>query len=347
MDKFFGVSMSDFELIVNEVIEKLKSADIAELKSLESEYLGKNSILTKILKSLSQCPIESRKKIGTKANKTKNIIKNEINKKKETLKKSLFNKKMQEEKIDYSQVFYFPFSKGSFHPIIETINIITSIFKTFGFYVDEGPEIETDWYNFEALNIPQNHPVRDTQDTFYLSDSKELLRTHTSAGQVRIMEKKDPPIKVIIPGRVYRNEASDASHSSIFHQIEGLFIDENIVFTDLKTVLIEFIRAFFSENLDVRFRPSYFQFTEPSAEVDVCCFFCKGKGCRVCKNSGWVEILGCGMVHPKVMRAVNYDFEKYTGYAFGLGIERIAMLKYKIDDIRLLYENDLRFLRQF
>jgi phenylalanyl-tRNA synthetase alpha chain len=339
--------MNDIELIVDEVTEKLKSADIAVLKSLESKYLGKNSILTKILKSLSKYPVESRKKIGVRANKAKKFIKNKINIKKETLKKSLFNEKMQKEKLDCSQIFYFPFSKGSFHPITETINTIISIFKGFGFYVDEGPEIETDWYNFEALNIPQNHPVRDIQDTFYLSDSKELLRTHTSAGQVRIMEKKNPPIKVIIPGRVYRNEASDASHSSTFHQIEGLFVDENVAFTDLKTVLTEFICTFFSENLDIRFRPSYFQFTEPSAEVDICCFFCKGKGCRVCKNSGWIEILGCGMVHPKVIKAVNYDFKKYTGYAFGLGIERITMLKYKIDDIRLLYENDLRFLRQF
>jgi len=339
--------MNDIELVVNEVMEKIKSADIATLKILESKYLGKRSVLTKILKFLPQYSVENKKKIGAEANKAKNIIKNEINKKKEDLKKSLFNEKIQKEKLDCSQIFYFPFSKGSFHPVIETIETISSIFKTLGFSVDEGPEIENDWYNFEALNIPKNHPVRDTQDTFYLSDTKKLLRTHTSAGQIRIMEKRTPPIKVIIPGKVYRNETSDASHSSTFHQIEGLFVDENIVFIDLKVVLTEFVHIFFSEDLDVRFRPSYFQFTEPSAEVDIRCFFCKGKGCKVCKNSGWIEILGCGMVHPKVLEAVNYDFEKYRGYAFGLGVERITMLKYKIDDIRLLYENDLRFLKQF
>jgi phenylalanyl-tRNA synthetase alpha chain len=230
---------------------------------------------------------------------------------------------------------------------LQTIDSISDVFKSLGFSVAEGPEIETDWYNFEALNIPKDHPARDTQDTFYLEALNNLLRTHTSPGQIHVMEKQQPPVKVIVPGRVYRNEASDASHSSTFHQIEGLAVAENITFADLKNVLTQFVHKFFGNDLDIRFRPSYFQFTEPSAEVDMQCFFCKGKGCRVCKNSGWIETLGCGMVHPNVLKAVKYDAEKYSGYAFGIGVERVAMLKYGIDDIRLFYENDLRFLKQF
>ena len=255
---------------------------------------------------------------------------------------------MQREKLDSSSIFYFPFSKGNFHPIVQTIQDMILTFKSLGFSVAEGPEIETDWYNFEALNIPKSHPAKDIQDTFYLDGMRNLLlRTHTSPGQIRVMEKQKPPIKVVVPGRVYRNESSDASHSSTFHQIEGLRVDKNVTFLDLKIILTKFIHNFFCYELNVRFRPSYFQFTEPSAEVDVQCLFCMGRGCKVCKNSGWIEMLGCGMVHPNVLRSVNYDSELYTGYAFGIGVERITMLKYKIDDIRLFYENDLRFLKQF
>ncbi|MDR0800232.1 MAG: phenylalanine--tRNA ligase subunit alpha [Endomicrobium sp.] len=339
--------MNDIGQIIDEASERIKNADVAVLESVRIFYLGKNGVLTQILKSLLQYSIEDRKRIGLEANRAKRIIESEIENRKKSLEKILLDEKMRKEKLDYSQSFYFPFSKGSFHPVVQTIKDISSIFESFGFLSVEGPEIETDWYNFEALNIPESHPARDAQDTFYIAGMKNLLRTHTSPGQIHVMEKQKPPVKVIVPGRVYRNEASDPSHSSTFHQIEGFEVDENISFVDLKTVLIEFICKFFGSELNVRFRPSHFQFTEPSAEVDIQCFFCKGKGCRVCKNSGWIETLGCGMIHPNVLKAVNYDSEKYTGYAFGIGVERITMLKYGIDDIRLFYENDLRFLKQF
>ncbi|OEG71111.1 phenylalanine--tRNA ligase subunit alpha [Candidatus Endomicrobiellum trichonymphae] len=339
--------MDDIKHIIDRALEKIKSADFAALEDIKIRYLGKNGVLTQILKSLSQYSIEDKKIIGPEANRAKDIIVNEIEKRKKDLRKVLLDEKMQKEKLDYSPSFYFPFSEGSFHPVVQTIKNISSVFKSLGFRVVEGPEIETDWYNFEALNIPESHPSRDTQDTFYIEGMKNLLRTHTSPVQIHVMEKQSPPVKVIVPGRVYRNEASDASHSSTFHQIEGFEVDENISFVDLKAVLINFIHKFFGSELGVRFRPSHFQFTEPSAEVDIQCFFCKGRGCRICKNSGWIETLGCGIVHPDVLKAVNYDSEKYTGYAFGIGVERITMLKYGIDDIRLLYENDLRFLKQF
>jgi phenylalanyl-tRNA synthetase alpha chain len=338
--------MNDINEIVNNALRKIKKSSIIELEKVKTEYLGKNGILTYILKSLHKYSIEEKKKIGSYVNKAKIFIVNEIENRRKILKEVLINEKIQQEKLSFSQSFCFPFIKGSFHPVIETIEAISFVFNSLGFFISDGCEIEDDWHNFEALNIPKNHPARDVQDTFYLEDMKNLLRTHTSSSQIHIMEKQEPPIKVIIPGRVYRNEASDASHSSTFHQIEGLVIDKNITFVDLKAVLSEFIYRFFGSLSKVRFRPSYFQFTEPSAEVDIQCF-CRGKGCKLCKNSGFIEILGCGMVHPNVLKAVNYDPEKYTGYAFGLGIERITMLKYAIDDIRLLYENDLRFLKQF
>lgn len=339
--------MNNIEQIINEAIEKIRNADIVLLENLKVDYLGKSGVLTQILKSLPKYSVEDKRKIGLQANKAKDIIESEIENRKIFLKKVLLDEKMQKEKLDYSQSFYFPFPNGSFHPIVQTMQDIIAIFKSLGFSVAEGSEIETDWYNFGALNIPENHPARDTQDTFYLDDMKSLLRTHTSPGQIHTMEKHQPPLKVIIPGRVYRNEASDASHSATFHQVEGLAVDEDITFVDLKTVLTNFMHKFFESELDIRFRPSHFQFTEPSAEIDMQCMLCRGKGCRVCKNLGWIEILGCGMVHPNVLKSVKYDADKYTGYAFGMGVERIAMLKYAIDDIRLFYENDLRFLKQF
>ncbi|MDR3071079.1 MAG: phenylalanine--tRNA ligase subunit alpha [Endomicrobium sp.] len=335
------------EQVVVEAMKKIRNAGFEALDGLRAEYLGRNGCLTQILKSLSQYSVDEKKKIGSAANIAKNTIDSEIEKRKEKLKKNLFDEKVKKEVLDCSESFYFPFSKGGFHPVVQMIQEMSSVFVSLGFSVAEGPEIETEWYNFEALNIPQNHPARDIQDTFYLEGSNSLLRSQTSTGQIRVMEQYEPPLKVIVPGKVYRNEASNASHSSIFHQIEGLSVDENITFVDLKSVLTEFSHIFFGSGLNVRFRPSHFQFTEPSAEIDIQCPFCKGKGCRVCKNSGWIEILGCGMVHPNVFKAVNYDPEKYTGYAFGIGVERIAMIKYGIDDIRLFYENDLRFLKQF
>ncbi|MDR1417824.1 MAG: phenylalanine--tRNA ligase subunit alpha [Endomicrobium sp.] len=337
----------NIEEIVKEATLQIKDANLESIENIKVKYLGKNGILTQILKSLSNYSIEDKKRIGSITNKAKNDIENEIELKKETLKKAMLEEKMQKEKLDYSSNFYFPFPKGSFHPIIQAIEDISSVFKSLGFSIAQGPEIETEWYNFEALNISGNHPARDTQDTFYLDGAKELLRTHTSPGQIHVMEKQKPPIRVIVPGKVYRNEASDATHFSTFHQIEGLAVDENITFVDLKAVLSDFIHKFFGPSVGIRFRPSHFQFTEPSSEVDVQCIFCKGKGCNVCKNSGWVEILGCGMVHPNVLKAVNYDSEKYTGYAFGIGVERVTMFKHGIDDIRLFFENDLRFLKQF
>lgn len=339
--------MDYIKQIVDGVLKEIKNADLAELENINIRYLGKNGMLPQILKFLSRYSIEDKKIIGSEANSAKDIIVNEIEKRKKNLKKVLLDEKMHKERLNYSPSFYFSFSKGNFHPVLQTIKNISSVFKSLGFSVVEGPEIETDWYNFEALNIPESHPARDAQDTFYIEGMKNLLRTHTSPAQIHVMEKQNPPVKVIVPGRVYRNEASDASHSSTFHQIEGFEVDENISFVDLKTVLINFIHKFFDSELGVRFRPSHFQFTEPSAEVDIQCFFCRGGGCRICKNSGWIETLGCGMVHPDVLKAVNYDSEKYIGYAFGMGVERITMLKYGIDDIRLLYENDLRFLKQF
>ncbi|MCL2799025.1 MAG: phenylalanine--tRNA ligase subunit alpha [Endomicrobia bacterium] len=339
--------MNNIEQIISDALQKINNSDISGLEVLKAEYLGKNGVVTQILKSLSQYSAEEKKKIGAEANRAKDSIESAIEQRGEFLKNAALDEKMAKEKVDFSQIFYFPFSKGSLHPVLKTIEDISAVFKSLGFVVAEGPEIETDWYNFEALNIPSDHPARDTQDTFYIEGMKNLLRTHTSPGQIHVMEKQEPPVRVIVPGRVYRNEASDASHSSTFHQIEGLAVDENITFADLKSVLTKFAHKFFGQDLDIRFRPSHFQFTEPSAEMDMQCFFCKGKGCRVCKNSGWIETLGCGMVHPNVLKAVNYDPEKYTGFAFGMGVERITMLKYGIYDIRLFYENDLRFLKQF
>jgi phenylalanyl-tRNA synthetase alpha chain len=339
--------MNNIEAIIEEATLQIKAADLKTIESIKVKYFGKSGVLTQILKSLSNYSSEDKKRVGQEANKAKNIIETEIEFRKELLKKEMLEENMQKEKIEYSSKFYFPFPKGSFHPIMQTIEDISCVFKSLGFSIAQGPEIETDWYNFEALNIPQSHPARDVQDTFYLDSMKELLRTHTSPGQIHIMEKQKPPVRVIVPGKVYRNESSDATHSSTFHQVEGLAVDEDITFVDLKVILSDFIHEFFCADIGIRFRPSYFQFTEPSAEVDMQCIFCKGKGCRVCKNSGWIELLGCGMVHPNVLKAVNYDSEKYTGYAFGIGVERITMFKYGIDDIRLFYENDLRFLKQF
>jgi len=235
---------------------------------------------------------------------------------------------------------------GSRHILTQTLFEIKSIFKGLGFSVYDGPELESDYYNFESLNFPPDHPARDMQDTFFVSE-KFLLRTHTTPVQIRIMEKEQPPIRAIMPGRVYRNEAISSRSYCMFHQVDGIYVDTDVSFAELKGTLVSFAEQFYGEGLKYRFRPSFFPFTEPSAEMDITCYICKGKGCRVCKHSGWLEILGCGMVDPNVFKYVNYDSEKYTGYAFGMGIERIAMLKYGIDDIRIFFENDLRFLKQF
>ncbi len=339
--------MNNIDEILKEALDKLGTTQLSDIENIRIEYLGKKGKITEILKTLSSLSIEEKKKTGAAVNEAKIKLNDAIEAKKKEISDRLLEEKMKNEKIDISPAFSFSFPKGHRHIISKTIQDMSDIFMSLGFNVYGGREIETDWYNFEALNIPKDHPARDTQDTFYIENTDFLLRTQTSAAQIHIMEESKPPVKVIVPGRVYRNEATDASHSAIFHQIEGLVVGENITFSELKGTLQLFINRLFAKELEIRFRPSHFQFTEPSAEVDMSCVFCEGKGCRVCKGSGWLEVLGCGMVHPNVFRAVKYDPEKYTGYAFGLGVERFAMLKYGIDDMRVLYENDLRVLRQF
>ncbi|MDR0915208.1 MAG: phenylalanine--tRNA ligase subunit alpha [Endomicrobium sp.] len=341
----------EIEQIISEAYTKIEnSQNITLLNKISSEYLGKKSKLSKIIRALVKYPIDQRKEIALTANQAKNHIKNVIISKRQEILLNNVNNKYNTKQIDCSTTsLYFPFSRGSFHPIISTMEDIITIFKLLGFSIFEGNDIENDWYNFEALNIPQYHPARDIQDTFYIDEMKtKLLRTHTSAAQIHVMEEQSPPIQIIVPGRVYRNETQNTSHSSTFHQIEGLVVNKYVTFVDLKTIIKYFVHKFFERDLKIRFRPSYFQFTEPSAEVDIQCYFCDNtKCCSVCSNSGWIEILGCGMVHPNVFKSVNYDTYKYKGYAFGIGIERIAMIKYQIDDIRLFYANDLAFLQQF
>ncbi|MFA6913700.1 MAG: phenylalanine--tRNA ligase subunit alpha [Endomicrobiia bacterium] len=339
--------MNKIDSILKEALDKIKTAELDTIENVKVEYLGKKGKITEILKTISSLSIEEKKQIGSEINTVKNTLNEAIDSKKKEITNKLLEEKMKNEKIDISSAFSFTFPKGHYHIINQTIEEMSNIFVSLGFDVAQGREIETDWYNFEALNIPKDHPARDTQDTFYLENSSNLLRTHTSPAQIHIMEESKPPIKVIIPGRVYRNEATDASHSAIFHQIEGLVVGEKVTFAELKGTLSLFIHRLFGQEVDLRFRPSHFQFTEPSAEVDIKCVLCGGKGCRVCKGTGWLEMLGCGMVHPNVFKSVKYDPEKYTGYAFGLGVERFAMFKYGIDDMRVLYENDLRVLRQF
>ncbi|MDD3065210.1 MAG: phenylalanine--tRNA ligase subunit alpha [Endomicrobiaceae bacterium] len=339
--------MSKIEPILDEALLKLQNAGLNDIETIRIEYLGKKGKITEMLKNLSELSIEEKKQFGAEINTAKTKLNEAVENKKKEITARLLEEKMKNEKIDISPAFAFPFSKGHKHIITKTIREMTDIFVSLGFDVAEGKEIETDWYNFEALNIPKDHPARDTQDTFYLEGSQNLLRTHTSPAQIHIMEQTKPPIRVVVPGRVYRNEATDATHSATFHQIEGLVVGEDITFAELKGTLSLFIHRLFGQEIDLRFRPSHFQFTEPSAEVDIKCVICGGKGCRVCKQSGWLEVLGCGMVHPNVFKSVNYDSEKYTGYAFGMGVERFAMFKNGIDDMRVLYENDIRVLKQF
>jgi phenylalanyl-tRNA synthetase alpha chain len=317
---------------------------ISELQQLRIKYLGKKGLVTSQLKTLSEISPELRPEFGKAVNEVKIFIDDKLKKIEGSLKEDEHKKRILSETIDITLPGKFvPF--GREHPINKVLYEIVNIFLSMGFEVEEGPEVELDYYNFEALNIPKDHPARDMQDTFYISDDV-ILRTHTSPVQIRVMEKRKPPLKVIAPGKVYRCDA-DISHTPMFHQVEGFMVDTDIAFSDLKGVLELFIHSFFSVETPVRFRPSYFPFTEPSAEIDIGCNFCSGKGCRVCKNTGWLEILGAGMIHPKVFEMVGYDTELYTGFAFGMGVERLTMLKYSIDNIKLFFENDIRFLRQF
>ncbi len=335
---------------IQQIRESMEAAlsevkDKERLEQVRIKYLGKKGELTAVLKGMGKLSKEERPVIGAMANEIRETLENELNEKKSEIEARLLEAKMKKEVIDVTM----PGKKnapGKLHPMTQVMNTIKDIFIGMGFEIAEGPEVEYDYYNFEALNIPKNHPARDTQDTFYIEDNI-VLRTQTSPMQVRVMEKTAPPIRIIAPGKVYRSDAQDATHSPIFHQIEGLVVDKGVTMADLKGSLEIFVKQLYGEQTRVRFRPHHFPFTEPSAEMDVSCFVCGGKGCSVCKGEGWIEILGCGMVHPKVLANCDIDPEIYSGFAFGIGLERIAMGKYDINDLRLFYENDLRFLKQF
>lgn len=316
-----------------------------EIDELRVRFLGKKGELTGILKQMGKLSPEERPVIGQLANEVRSWIETDIETRLTEIKASQMAARLESEKLDVTLPGKRP-QFGAKHPLSIVLDEIKEIFIGMGFEIADGPEVETDYYNFEALNIPKDHPARDTQDTFYINENI-LLRTQTSPVQVRVMEQKKPPVRIISPGRVYRSDALDATHSPLFHQIEGLVVDKGITFADLKGTLETFIKRLYGEDSVVRFRPHHFPFTEPSAEVDVQCFNCKGEGCRLCKGEGWIEILGCGMVHPKVLSNCGIDPEVYSGFALGMGLERVVMRRYNIDDIRLFYENDVRFLKQF
>ncbi len=321
-----------------------QAADAAALDQVRVQYLGKKGELTQLLKTLGKLSAEERPKAGATINEAKQELLDILNARKALLAEAALTAKLAAEQIDVTLPGRGQAS-GGLHPVTRTLERIESFFSGVGYSVAEGPEIEDDYHNFEALNIPSHHPARAMHDTFYF-DAHTLLRTHTSPVQIRTMEEQEPPIRVICPGRVYRCD-SDLTHTPMFHQVEGLLVDTDVSFADLKGTVEEFLRVFFEQELAVRFRPSYFPFTEPSAEVDIACVMCQGKGCRVCSHTGWLEVMGCGMVHPKVFESSGIDTEKYSGFAFGMGVERLAMLRYGVNDLRLFFENDLRFLAQF
>jgi phenylalanyl-tRNA synthetase alpha chain len=330
------------ERIYADALEALSSATtVGAVNELTTQYLGRKGRITHFLRDIANLPLEERPQAGARANEIKRTLEGEIER---VLARLTAATPTPSTRIDVSLPGRIP-EKGSLHPISQITNRICSIFSQMGFDVVEGPEVETDYYNFEALNIPKNHPARDMQDTFYVSDNV-VLRTHTSPTQPRVMEQRQPPVRIIAPGKVYRCD-SDLTHTPMFHQVEGLLVDRRVSFADLKGTLTAFVQRMFDDRTTLRFRPSFFPFTEPSAEVDIRCVMCRGKGCRVCSQTGWLEVLGSGMVHPAVFEKVGYDTSCYTGFAFGMGVERIAMLKYGIDDIRRYFDNDYRFLSQF
>ncbi len=334
------------EAIQKQALEKLKQiADIRELEDLKVAYLGKKGELTQILKGMGALTAEERPVIGQMANDVRVALEEGIANAKNRLAGAMRDAKLKSEVIDVTMPGKVR-AQGKKHPLTAVLDELKDVFLGMGYEIAEGPEVELDYYNFEALNIPKNHPARDTQDTFYISENV-VLRTHTSPVQIRHMKSHKPPIRIICPGRVYRSDAVDATHSPVFHQVEGLVIDKGVTMGDLIGTLQAFAKAIFGENTKIRLRPHHFPFTEPSAEVDVSCWGCDGSGCRICKGEGWVEILGAGMVHPNVLRECGIDPEVYSGFAFGMGVERITMGKYGIDDMRLLFENDMRFLKQF
>ncbi len=340
-----SASNPGISLLVDEATGRIGQAGtLAELDEVRVHYLGKNGQLTARLKQLGKLPKEERPEAGQAINRAKQMLQGLIEQRRSALEQQALEQRLAAEQVDVT----LPgrgHGLGGLHPVTRTLERIERLFANAGFTVAEGPEIEDDHHNFEALNIPAHHPARAMHDTFYF-DAHLLLRTHTSPVQIRVMEAAGPPLKIIAPGRVYRCD-SDLTHTPMFHQVEGLLVDENVSFADLKGVIYDFLQNFFEQDLKLRFRPSYFPFTEPSAEVDIECVMCRGEGCRVCGNTGWLEVLGCGMVHPEVFRHVGIDSERYTGYAFGMGVERLTMLRYGVNDLRLFFENDLRFLRQF
>ena len=338
--------MNNLDAILEEALLQFAGIHhLAELEQAKARYLGKSGALTDLLKQLGKLPAEERPAAGGRINQAKDSLEQALKQRREVIQAHSLQAQLEAEALDVT----LPgrgLGTGGLHPVTRTLGRIEVLFRSIGFEVADGPEIETDFYNFTALNIPENHPARAMHDTFYVND-KHVLRTHTSPVQVRYMQTHQPPLRIIAPGRVYRCD-SDVTHTPMFHQVEGLWVDGRVSFAELKGVLTDFMQRFFErEQLATRFRPSFFPFTEPSAEMDIGCVICEGKGCRVCSHTGWLEVLGCGMVHPNVLQHVNIDSEKYIGFAFGLGVERLAMLRYGVNDLRLFFENDLRFLRQF
>jgi phenylalanyl-tRNA synthetase alpha chain len=331
--------------IEKEALKELKTAkELKDLDSIRVKYLGRKGLFTELLRSMGSVSPEERPAIGKLANQIKEYITKEIDSATDQLRAKEREAQLSAEFVDIALPGRRPVF-GKIHPLTQTFNDIIAIFRGMGFHIADGPEIETNYYNFDALNMPEHHPARDAKDSMYITDNI-LLRTETSAVQIRVMEKQKPPVRVIVPGRVYRRDA-DITHTPMFHQVEGLMVDENIRFSDLKGVLVSFIQQMFGKNRKYRFAPDFFPFTEPSAQVAISCGVCNGSGCPTCSNTGWLEMLGSGSVDPEVFKSVNYDSEKYTGFAFGMGVERITMLRYGISDIRSLFESDMRFLQQF
>jgi phenylalanyl-tRNA synthetase alpha chain len=337
--------MENLDVLVSQALEAVSHTDdVNALEQLRVHYLGKKGELTQVMKTLGNLSAEERPQVGALINAAKDKVQDALNSRKDMLEQAALSAKLAAERIDVTLPGRGQTS-GGLHPVTRTLERVEQFFTRIGYGIAEGPEVENDYHNFEALNIPGHHPARAMHDTFYFN-ANMLLRTHTSPVQVRTMESQQPPIRIVCPGRVYRCD-SDITHSPMFHQVEGLLIDEGVSFADLKGTIEEFLRVFFEKPLGVRFRPSFFPFTEPSAEVDMQCVMCSGKGCRVCKQTGWLEVMGCGMVHPNVLRMSGIDPEKYSGFAFGMGVERLAMLRYGVNDLRLFFDNDLRFLAQF
>lgn len=337
--------MENLDALVSQALEAVQqAADVNALEQLRVQYLGKKGELTQVMKTLGNIPAEERPKVGAMVNAAKEQVQTALNARKTDMEAVALNARLAAERVDVTLPGRGQVS-GGLHPVTRTMERIEEFFSRIGYAVAEGPEVEDDYHNFEALNIPGHHPARAMHDTFYFN-ANTLLRTHTSPVQVRTMESQEPPIRIVCPGRVYRCD-SDLTHSPMFHQVEGLLVDRKVSFADLKGTIAEFLQVFFEKDLKVRFRPSFFPFTEPSAEVDIQCVMCSGCGCRVCKQTGWLEVMGCGMVHPNVFRSSGIDPEQFQGFAFGMGVERLAMLRYGVNDLRLFFDNDLRFLAQF